>query len=213
MNQLSRKQRELALRQAIIFEAAEAVLAERGYHGASVDEIAKRAEVSVGTLYNLFGSKENLFASVTERNVGDLRLAVRERAAAATSGLEKLHAAVEAIFDYFEKHEQAFRVWATATHGLDWNVLPQFGERVFASMRGFREEVTGLFRRALREGELPRLEAEVFALSLLGSINSLVTHWAIEKKGKLSFYRQSTHSLLDLWAAAAHRREPVKMRA
>lgn len=203
MNQPSRKERELALRQEIILEAAEAVLAERGFHGASVDEIARRAEISVGTLYNLFGSKENLFACVTERNVEEVRLAVRERAAAAATGLEKLHAAVEAIFDYFEEHERAFRVWVTATHGLDWNVLPQFGERVFAGMRAFREEVTALFRRALREGQLPRLDAEVLALSLLGSINSLVTHWAVEKKGKISFYRQSAHSLLDLWAAAA----------
>ena len=53
MNQPSRKERELALRHAIIFEATEAVLTERGYHGASVDEIAKRAQISVGTSYGL----------------------------------------------------------------------------------------------------------------------------------------------------------------
>ena len=150
MSQPSRKEREQALRQAIVFEATEAVLAERGFHGASVDEIARRAEISVGTLYNLFGSKENLFASVTERRIEEVRVAVRLRVEAAAPGLDKLHAAVDAIFDDFERHEQSFRVWVTATHGLDWNILPQFGERVFAAMRQFTEEFAGRGRRCWR---------------------------------------------------------------
>jgi AcrR family transcriptional regulator len=208
MKQPSRKERELALRQAIIFEAAEAVLAERGYHGASVDEIARRAEISVGTLYNLFGNKENLFASVTERSIEILRAAVRERADAVAGGADKLHAAVDAIFAYFDEHEKSFRVWVTATHGLDWNVLPQFGERVFAQMRGFTEDITSLCRRAVREGTLPRLDPEFLSLSLLGTINSFVTHWVTERKGKLSLYRQGVHGIVDAWTAgAAARRE------
>jgi len=209
MSQPSRKEREQALRQAIVFEATEAVLAERGFHGASVDEIARRAEISVGTLYNLFGSKENLFASVTERRIEEVRVAVRLRVEAAAPGLEKLHAAIDAIFDDFERHEQSFRVWVTATHGLDWNILPQFGERVFAAMRQFTEEFAGLCRRAVREGALPRLDPEMLALTLLGSVNSYVTHWVTEKKHKLSAYRQGVHALLDALAAGA-RREPAR---
>lgn len=199
MSQPSRKERELALRQAIVFEAAEAVLAERGFHGASVDEIAKRAEISVGTLYNLFGSRENLFASVTERRIDEVREAVRRRVGGAESGLDKLHAAVDAIFDDLVEHEQSFRVWVTATHGFEWNILPQFGERVFARMKAFNEDFTVLCRRAVREGSLPRLDPELLALSILGSINSFVTHWVTERKGKISLYRDGVHALIDAW--------------
>ena len=214
MNQPSRKERELALRHAIIFEATEAVLTERGYHGASVDEIAKRAQISVGTLYNLFGNKENLFASVTERNIGVVRDEVRKRAEGVTGGVEKLHAAIDAIFAHFEEHEQSFRVWVTATHGLDWNVLPQFGERVFAQMRTFTEDIAAICRRAVREGSLPRLDPEFLALSLMGTINSFVTHYVTEKKGKLSAYRQGVHALVDAWVAGAGaRREPGRRSA
>jgi AcrR family transcriptional regulator len=214
MNQPSRKERELALRQSIIFDAAEAVLTERGYHGASVDEIAKRAEISVGTLYNLFGNKENLFTSVTERNIALLREAVRLRAEAVPTGIEKLHATIDAIFANFDEHEKSFRVWVTATHGLDWNVLPQFGERVFAQMRTFTEDIAAMCRRAVREGSLPRIDPEFLALSLLGTINSFGTHWVTEKKGKLGVYKQGVHALLDAWAAgAAVRREPGRRSA
>ena len=203
MSQPSRKERELALRQEIIFEAAEAVLAERGYHGASVDEVAKRAEISVGTLYNHFGNKENLFASLVERNMGSLREAVAERASAVPTGLDKLHAAVDAMFAHLDQHEKSFRVWVT-THGLDWNIAPpQFSDRASAQMRAFKDDVTALCRRAAREGSVPRLDPEFLALSLLGTINSLTVHWVTERKGKLALYQRGAHALLDTWAAAA----------
>jgi AcrR family transcriptional regulator len=196
MSRPSRKERELALRQEIIFEAAEAVLAERGFHGASVDETAKRAEVSVGTLYNLFGNKENLYTSLLERRIDEVRSWVRERVAPAPTGIEKLSAAVDAIFAYCTEHQRAFRVYVTASHGVEWNALPQFGERVFERMQAFLGEMTSLCRLAVREGSLPRIEPELLAMSLLGTINSFVTHWATERRGTLTEYQRGTHAIL-----------------
>ncbi len=200
---LTRKQRELALRQTLVFEAAEAVLAERGFHGASVDEIAKRAGVSVGTLYNLFGSKESLYAALLERGVEDVRAFVRARVAGAPDGLAQLHAAVDAIFAYFGEHERAFRVYVTATHGLDWNVMPQFGERVFRHMQRFSDDIADLCRRAVRERRLPRLDPALLALSLLGTINSFVTRWATERRGRLVDYQAGAHAILTALAGGA----------
>jgi AcrR family transcriptional regulator len=197
MTRPSRKQRELALRQEIIFEAAEAVLAERGLHRASVDEVAKRAEVSVGTLYNLFGNKENLYTSLLERGVEEVREAVRTRVAAAPTGIDKLHAALDAIFAYFGEHQRAFRVYVTASHGMEWNVLPQFGDRVFRSMQAFLGDITALCRLAAREGSLPRLDPALLAMALMGTVNSYVTHWATHRRGQLAAYQQGAHAILE----------------
>ncbi len=196
MPQPSRKQREIALRQEIIFEAAEAVLAERGFHGASVDETAKRAQISVGTLYNLFGNKENLYTSLLERRVEELRTCVRERVAAPATGIDKLHAAIDAIFAYCTEHQRAFRVYVTASHGVEWNLLPQFGERVFQRLQAFQTDVAALCTLAVRAGSLPRLKPALLAMSLLGTINSFVTHWATHQ-GSLSEYADGTHAILE----------------
>jgi TetR/AcrR family transcriptional regulator len=196
MTHPSRKQRELALRQEIIFEAAEAVLAERGFHRASVDEVAKRAEVSVGTLYNLFGNKENLYTSLLVRGVEEVRETVRGRVAGATTGIDKLHAALDAIFAYFAEHQRAFRVYVTASHGLEWNVLPQFGDRVFQSMQAFLGDITGLCRLAVREGSLPRIDPALLAMAVMGTVNSYVTHWATHRRGQLSAYQAGAHAVL-----------------
>jgi AcrR family transcriptional regulator len=208
----SRKERELALRHEIIFEAAEAVLAERGFHGASVDETAKRAQVSVGTLYNLFGNKENLYTSLLERRIDELRAYVRDRVAPAPTGIDKLHAVADAIFAYCTEHERAFRVYVTASQGLEWNLLPQFGDRVYQRMQAFLADVTELCGLAVREGSLPRIDPALLAMSLLGTVDSFVTHWVMQRRGNLADYQQGAHAILHALSGGATRRGPATVR-
>lgn len=50
-----------------ILEGAQAAFLELGYEGASTDEIARRAKVSKGTLYNYFRDKRTLFTAFVEQ--------------------------------------------------------------------------------------------------------------------------------------------------
>jgi AcrR family transcriptional regulator len=52
------------LRRAAMLEAAKAVFVERGYAGASLDEVIRRSGGSRATLYKQFGDKEGLFAAI-----------------------------------------------------------------------------------------------------------------------------------------------------
>ncbi len=47
--------------------AAEEALAERGYHNIQLDDVARRAKVSKGTLYLYFKDKEDLLLGMVER--------------------------------------------------------------------------------------------------------------------------------------------------
>lgn len=207
----SRKQRELALRQEIVFEAAEAVLAERGFHRASVDEVAKRAEVSVGTLYNLFGSKENLYLSLLNRGIDQVCDRVREYTTSAPTGIAKLHAAIDAIFAHCGEHERAFRVFVAASHGLEQK-LPQPGEHASRHMQALYADLGALCRLAIREGSLPRLNPDLLALSLVSTINSFVTHWAARRPARLSDYQEEAHTLLRALSTDRARREVTPLR-
>src|SRR3954470_10933012 len=51
-----------------VLHAAAAVFAEQGFEGARVAEIAKQAGLSVGAIYNHYGSKGELLAAVVERH-------------------------------------------------------------------------------------------------------------------------------------------------
>lgn len=67
-----------------ILQAAIAAMAEHGYHGTSVRDIAVRAELSPAALYYHFASKQDVLATIMERGIN--RLLMRTRTALAEAG-------------------------------------------------------------------------------------------------------------------------------
>lgn len=73
---LSRRQRDRLRHRDEILAVALRLFSERGYHNVSMQEVAEAAEFSVGTLYNLFESKDalldELMASNTQKIIADI---------------------------------------------------------------------------------------------------------------------------------------------
>mgnify|MGYP004707043205 CR=1 FL=1 len=65
-----------------ILEAAVEVIAEKGLHETTIDEIAQRAGVAKGTVYLYFKNKESLLASLMQVGLEAFESAVRRRVAA-----------------------------------------------------------------------------------------------------------------------------------
>lgn len=71
----SRQHRRTEQTRARLLDAALAVFLERGYDGASLGEITKRADLGTGTYYLYFRDKRSIYEALIRRNV----LALRER--------------------------------------------------------------------------------------------------------------------------------------
>lgn len=65
---LTRRERQEQTRE-LLLDAAAAVFARRGYHEASVEEIASEAGFSTGAVYSNFSGKEELFLALADREV------------------------------------------------------------------------------------------------------------------------------------------------
>ncbi len=77
MSTSERREREKAQRRQDILDAARQVFFERGFHQPTVDDVAARAEVSKGTIYLYFESKEEILAHLLLEGL-DLLLAQME---------------------------------------------------------------------------------------------------------------------------------------
>ena len=64
MEKAKRKEREFNLRRTEILEAAVKVFAAKGFHSASVAEIAAASGFAIGTLYQIFESKEQIYTAM-----------------------------------------------------------------------------------------------------------------------------------------------------
>lgn len=98
-----------AERREQLIEIARGCFAERGFDGASVEEIAARAEVSKPVVYEHFGGKQGLYAVVVDREVRRLLEMMR---AALTDARPRvlLEQAAFALLTYIEEHTDGFRI-------------------------------------------------------------------------------------------------------
>jgi len=93
-----------------ILEAAKEIFAVKGFHPASMDEIAEAAGVAKGTLYNYFKDKEDLYAEVLLSIIIETNDMVK-RAMASSSGLwVKLEKLIREALDYFSKNREVLFV-------------------------------------------------------------------------------------------------------
>jgi len=112
-----RKRMSAATRRASIEAAATDVFAERGYRGASIDEIARRSGVTPPVLYDHFSSKQDLYKQLLERHFADLRGIWRENLPGEAPARERVAKSVDAWFAYIEAHPFAGRMLFRDTSG------------------------------------------------------------------------------------------------
>lgn len=108
--QLPRRRLTAAARRELIVEAAADLFAERGYRGASIEEIARASGVTAPVLYEHFASKRELYRELLERHFAELREVWREHFAGEGAPEERIARSFDAWFAYVEQHPFAGRV-------------------------------------------------------------------------------------------------------
>jgi AcrR family transcriptional regulator len=112
-----RKRLSAPERREVIEQAALAVFAERGYHGAAIDEIARRAGVTAPVVYDHFDSKLALHKRLLERTRDELLAMWTEHLAGDAPAGERIPRAIDAWARYVEQHPYAPRMFFHETTG------------------------------------------------------------------------------------------------
>jgi AcrR family transcriptional regulator len=104
-------------RREVIERAALEVFGERGYHGASIDEICRRSGVTAPVLYDHFASKLELHKRLLERTRDELLQMWRENLAGGDPAEQRIPRAFDAWARYVQEHPYAPRMFFTETTG------------------------------------------------------------------------------------------------
>jgi AcrR family transcriptional regulator len=108
MGTAERREREKQERRQGIIDAAERVFFSKGVKAASMDEIAETAEVSKGTLYLYFKSKEEIYLSINHRALKILRGMFEEVFAGTATGIEKVREIGRAYHEFSQSYPDYF---------------------------------------------------------------------------------------------------------
>ncbi|QEU94299.1 TetR/AcrR family transcriptional regulator [Streptomyces kanamyceticus] len=163
-------------REQQIIDVAVQVFAKRGFHAASVDEIAELAGISKPMVYLYLDSKEGLFLACLRREAD--RLVAAFQGAAATGGAApelRLHAALLAFFAFVAEHRDSWVV----LHRQASELSEAIATAVAGARRAVLAEVAGLVLAGITESgdsQLDDEDADFVAHALVGAADSL-TDW------------------------------------
>jgi TetR/AcrR family transcriptional regulator len=86
-----------------LLDAAERVFGEKGFHDASLREIAELAEFSVGSVYSFFDGKDDLFRQMFVRRGAEFMLGMHAVLDGDGSATEKLHMLIDFQIGFFRR--------------------------------------------------------------------------------------------------------------
>ncbi len=171
----SRKEREKARHRLEILEAAEKVFAEKGFHGATIDEIARRAEFAVGTLYNFFSSKEELYTAVlVERAKQMLKLVTDIFSDSALDPVSAIERYIEKKAQFFTEHGPFFRLFHKEQLGGSPILTTAWREQIFSIYRESISRIESAIERGIESGRFRKLSALNITLALQGITNAFL---------------------------------------
>jgi AcrR family transcriptional regulator len=158
-----------AVRERQLLELAETLFAERGYAGASMDELARRAGVTKPVVYELFGSKDGLFGACVDRSIDRLAAEIASAVRAEDDPEARLRAGGLAFIRF------------AAGNRVAWDLMSmggRFAEQARAVRSSQAELIRELMAEMAAEGTDPR-ELEIAAHAINAAYEG-VAHWMWE---------------------------------
>ena len=159
-----------------IIQAAVMVFAQKGYANATVADIAARAEIGKGTIYEYFASKEDLFFAAFEwfkvqtRSAAKVNISVLGGSAA-----KRLEALSDSLMGMWQEIKEVFTLtmefWAASASS---QMRERFKAGFHSMYRDFREIVQSMVHDGIRRGEFRSdINPESIAAALVGAWDAL----------------------------------------
>jgi AcrR family transcriptional regulator len=177
-----RKARERASRRAEVLAAARRLYARKGYQQTAMVEIARASELAVGTLYQIFPSKESILRSLLEDRMDELVARVRAAVGAHRDVRDQLRQIVETHLAFARENADILRLYLSGWIGYDTRTRQRFGDRLDARYERYVALLTAVFEAGVRSGALAPRPPRRLAVTLAGLIHAVIRRGLRERR-------------------------------
>lgn len=131
MGTSERKEREREQKRALILNAAEGLIVEKGLDSLNMDEVAERAEVSKGSLYHYFNNKTDVVLGICNKATKMLSVEISDVLTKDLPGIEMVYSIGATFLKFATSRPEFFRAMRffdnlNETHQLgDSDFIPQ----------------------------------------------------------------------------------------
>ena len=165
-------------KKSAIREAATRVISRKGYFQTRPKDIAKEAGISVGTIYNYFGSKQEILVDIFSEEFSDRKEFYRELSQSDLPLIEQIKKILERHFSRLTNHKELMRVIIQerfkpgSTLGRKLN--ESYGEVIFY--------IEQLIKEALEKDQIRPCNPRIIASALFGSVESTIAAGILQEE-------------------------------
>jgi AcrR family transcriptional regulator len=169
-----------------LLEAAERAIVEDGVEGASLASIARRAGVAVGTIYNYFGDRQELFYELFTQRKSDLvtNMDAGMKAAGAEAFTAQLETFAHLLLTHYDARREFMRV-VLASEPLRLQMMCDKAGRVRSMNNELQARVEKIMRVGVREKKIREEDVELGAILFLSILRGILLA-LIDDKRKLA---------------------------
>lgn len=192
MEKAKRKAREFNLRRAEILDQSVKIFAAKGFYNTTVAEIADASGFAVGSLYQFFASKEQLYTEMLSEKIAAMYAGVREAVAKETEIVRKIEVLVAAQFGFVENNAEFCSIFVRGDHLSLSEGSVALRKRMMDDYAGHVSFIEGVMEEGVRTGALKKMDPRMMAIALTGVINSCASKWltlweGTDLKGQVPF--------------------------
>lgn len=174
---------------ARILEAAAELIAETGVPGLRIDDLARRARISVGTFYLYFEGKNDLFVQLVIGHTDRLLERFREADREGGTVIDRMARRFDRYLDFVEEHRAGFLYFR------DSGAVHTTGGRLSDWALGVHAaDLRPLLEEGMASGELRPMDSDLLAHAITGLLQHMVGVW-LDHDEDIS--RQRVRSFLD----------------
>jgi len=158
-------------------DAALKVFSSKGYHNATMAEIAMEAGFGKGTLYWYWDSKEELYFSLVEESHNEFVGLMKRAGDIKGNALEKLNWLGKETVDLHYRHRDYTKLsWKMRAEELE-AFSPEYVERMRRNSGQIKKELEKIISQGIEDGLLPPVDPYYLACMVLGLMEGMEIQW------------------------------------
>ncbi|MCK5342481.1 MAG: TetR/AcrR family transcriptional regulator [Candidatus Heimdallarchaeota archaeon] len=177
----SRRQRVYDSNRIEIIKAARTVFAQKGYDKATISEIAKESDFSVGTIYNFFESKKDLFEALQESEFSIMIEYLHNLHEKYPNPMERMLVSFNWVCELYVNKEDLMKLW------FDTSGCPFHNVNLTKNQTKLKNDVFNViqnnFKQAIDEGYIKDIDPYFLAIGIHSLMYSYLYDF-IENPGK-----------------------------
>jgi AcrR family transcriptional regulator len=192
MGAKERREREREQRKVQILDTARALLLEKGLNATSINQIAKRAELSVGAIYFYYKSKEDLYAALQVEGLALLNQTIRQSVQKASSPEKNIRNIAMAYLKFSEEHKNYFDIINYFLASPEPIFSPELKIQVDERGKDNLTILTDTIREGIHNGLFKAVDPRRQAIILWSTLHGMIQ---FKKLGKTILAKENHQSL------------------